>query len=254
MAKQGSKAKAEKYLRIEEHNIYAKYDIIIRLDMVELKAQEEELIDISEGSSDVDSSGNTQEELVGTMVIPGMINIEVPELNDEIQLYFPFDINLIVPDQREKDGDIMIHYYSKGDLICFATTKSSATDIMILDRLFENRVKYLSGDLEKHVTAIYDQMVNTKNVQMHHVETILTLLYGEYTSEGFMPERLLKNPTYPKSHAINTKESAHRFNGGVGFNYGYTKDVITDNISRTYTTDKTDIEKVISGDFDSLGK
>ncbi len=139
-------------------------------------------------------------------------------------------------------------------MICFANTKSSATDIMILDKLFENRVKYLRGDMPKLVIAIYDQLLNTVNVKMHHIETILTLLYGEYDEGGFTPTRLTNDAKYSANNAINTKESAHRFNASSGFNYGYTKDVISDNITRTYKTEKTDLEKIISGNFEELKK
>ena len=246
MAKLTSNQKIAKYLDVKEHQIVSKYDIIIRIDSEELKIQDEELIDVSE-----EDSG---EELIGSISIPGILNIEIPEENDEIQIYLPFDINLVVSDQLEKVGSVTTYYYSKNDLICFANTKSSATDIMILDKLFENRVRYMRGDLPKLVIAIYDQLLNTTNVKMHHIETILTLLYGEYDEGGFTPTRLTNKAEYSKNNAINTKESAHRFNAGSGFNYGYTKDVISDNITRTYETEKTDLEKIISGEFEDLKK
>jgi len=244
MAKLSNQQKVDKYLRIEKNHIYSKYDLIIRIDSDEIKISEEELVDI----------GEETEQLQGSINIPGMLNIEIPSENDEIQLYFPFNINFIIPENVEKEDSVKIYQFDKDDLICFANTKSNATDIMILDKLFENRIKYLRGDLPKHVTAIYDQLVNTKNIQMHHIETILTVLYGEYTETGFTPTRLTPNAKYSKKNAINTKESAHKLNSGVGFNYGYTKDVIADNISRKYETSKTDLEKVIAGNFDELGK
>jgi hypothetical protein len=244
MAKLTTKEKIEKYLTIEEHRIVAYMDLIIRIDSDELKLDDEELVDVSDESS---------ETLVGSIKIPGILNIEV-QGQDELQLYFQFDINLVIPDFYEKDGSVTTYYFNKGDLICFASTKSNATDIMVLDKLFENRVKYLRGDLQKHAVAIYDQLLSTTNVQMHHIETILTLLYGEYTDEGFIPTRLTSNQKYTKSNAISTKQSAHRFNSGVGYNYGYTKDAVSDNITRTYDPEKTDLEKIIAGRFDELGK
>lgn len=243
MAKLSSKEKVFKYLDVQKNHFYAKYDIIIRIDEADFKVEDEELVDISEDDT---------ESLVGSINIPGILNVEVPEENDEVQLYFPFDINFVVSDNVEKEGTVSTYYFTKGDLIAFAMTKSSATDIMILDKLFENRIKYLSGDLPKHIIAIYDQLLNTANIRMQHIETILTVLYGEYTDDGFEPTRLTKNQKYSKANALNSKDSAHKFNAGVGFNYGYTKDVIVDNITRTYTTEKTDLEKVISGDFEEL--
>ncbi len=237
--------KVKKYLRVEKNHIYAKTDLKITIDTSEMKVDEEELVDVSN-----EESG---EELQGSVSIPGMLNIEVPVFNDEIQLYFKFKINLIIPDNVERDKDVYYYYYTDGDLITFAETKSNATDIMILDSLFENRVKYLRGDLPKQVLAIYEQLVNTKNIQLQHIETILTIMYGEYTDNGFEPVRLTPGQKYSKSNALSTKESAHRLNAATGFNYGYTKDNISDNITRKYKTKKTDLEKVIFGKYDELG-
>jgi len=244
MLKLSHAEKVKKYLRVEKNHIYTKYDICITIDSDEMKVDEEELVDVSETETD---------NLQGSVSIPGMLNIEIPDENDEIQLYFKFKINLIIPDNVQRDKSIYHYYYQKGDLITFAQTKSNATDIMILDSLFENRIKYLRGDLPKQVLAIYDQFINTKNIQLHHIETVLTVLYGEYTEDGFYPVRLLPNQQYTKSNALSTKESAHRLNAATGFNYGYTKDNISDNITRKYETPKTDLEKVISGRFDELG-
>lgn len=245
MAKLTDLEKIKKYLTIEKHAIYAKVDIIINIDTDELRAQEEELIDIAEDET---------EELIGSISIPGMINIEVPDENDEVQLYFPFNINLIVSEVHEKVKNITTYFYAAGEMICQASTKSNATDIMILDKLFENRVKYLAGEMDKQVVAIYDQLLSTANIKMHHIEIILTQLYGEETEEGFTPVRLTKNAKYSKANAINTKDSAHKFNAALGFGYGYTKDAITDNITRTYETEKTDLEKIIGGNYNELGK
>lgn len=244
MAKLSNLEKVEKYLKIDKHKIFAKVDMTIMIDLDEFKNPDEELIDISDEDS---------EELVGSILIPGMINLEILKYNDEVQLYFPFEINLITPDNQEKNKNLVTYFYEAGDMICFAHTKSNATDIMVLDKLFENRVKYLSGVIDKHVVAIFDQL-KSYDIKMHHIETLLTVLYGEETEEGFTPVRLTKNAKYTKSNAIGTKDSAHKFNAALGFGYGYTKDAITDNITRSYETEKTDLEKIIGGNYDDLGK
>lgn len=229
------------YLIVEEHRILANEHLIIRLDSDDFKIDDDELLDISDDSS---------EELVGSIQIPGMLNIEAPK--ESFQLYFNFEINFVIPEVSSKDKNITTYEFEKGDIICFASTKSNNTDIKVVDKLFENRVKYLRGDLEKQTMAIYDQLKATANIKMHHIETILTTLYGEYEKDEFIPVRLTKNQKYTKDNALSTKDSAHKFNSAVGFNYGYTKDNIVNNISRKYVPTKTDLEKVIGGNFDDL--
>jgi len=239
--------KVEKYLDVKKNHVYAKTSITIAIDPEELKANDEELLDVADSS---DESG--QEDLQGSIAIPGMLNIQATDYNDEVQLYFPFEINLIVPDTNEKTKGIIYHYYEKGDLIMFAITKSSATDIQVLDSLFENRVRYLRDDAEKHLVTIYDQLLSTSNIKMVHIQLIMSQLYGEYDASGeFKPVRL-GSGIYSSDTALSTKESAHRLNSIVGYNYGYSKDNIVHSISRKYEPSKTDLEKVVGGHFDDL--
>jgi len=238
------KKKILKYLNVEKNKIYAKEPVSITINLNEMKAGDDELVDISEVNSD-------KEELVGSVRIPGIFTINA-ENNITIDMYFSFHLNLIISETINKEDDLVTYYYNPGDLICYETTKSNATNIMILDTLFENRVKYLNGDLPKHVMAIYDQIVNTNNIKIHHITTLLTVLYGEVTSEGFTPVRLTKSQKYSKNNAINTKTSAHKLNSDIGFGYGYTNESVAENISRKYVPTKTDIEKVINGEFDDL--
>lgn len=236
-----NKQKIDEYLKIDEHHIYADVSLTINIDSDDFKINDEELVDVSDSESD---------ELVGSIRIPGILNIIIPG-EDELQLYFKFDINFVIPDNSTRDDTITTYYFEKGDLICFATIKSNTTNIRVLDKLFENRVKYLKGDLQKHVIAIYDQLLSTANIQIHHIETILTMMYGEETTDGFVPVRL-GSQKYTKYKALSTKDSSHKFNAAMGFDYGYTKDVINNNITRKYETVKTDLEKIIAGEYDDL--
>ena len=235
--------KLNKYLDIQEHNIYAKYNLQIIIDSEDFKISED-MIDIAEDDA--------SEDIQGVLNMPCMFDIEVPEENDEVQLYLAMNVNLIVPDNVSKQGSISTYTYQKGDRICYASTKTNATNISTIDKLFENRVKYLRGDMPKLVTAIYEQFKSTKNIKMHHIEAIVSMLYGEYTDDGFVPVRLLKNQKYTKDNALTTKDSSHKLKEAAGFNYGYSKNVIVDNISRTYSNGLTDIEKIIAGKFDEI--
>ena len=240
--------KINKYLKVEKHSIFAKTKVIIEINLKELNSSDEDnLIDVS------DNEESTSEDLVGSISMPGILNMKFPEFNDELQLYFPFDVNLIIPESIDKNKDDITHYYEAGDRICFALTKSEATDILVLDKLFENRVIYLRGELYKQIVAIYDQLLSTENIMFHHIEVLLTVLYGVETEQGFELVRLTPEQKYSKINAIGTQKSAQKFNSAQGFSYGYTKDAIIENITRTNNPEKTDLEKVIGGHFDQLG-
>jgi len=235
--------KLEKYFEISKHKIICKYNTVVRLNKNDFKIDDEELLDVS---------GDDDDEILETVIsIPGSIIVEIPEFNDEINIYLPFNINLTIPEDNEVNKGIIIHNYIPGDILFSATTKSNSTNIKTVDKLFENRVKYLNGEIDKQILAIHQQILSTNNIMLHHIETILTVLYGENTKEGFKPVRLI-DMKYIKDRAITTKTSAHKLNNGQGFSYGYTKDAISENITRTTSNTSTDLELIIGGHYDEL--
>jgi hypothetical protein len=235
-----SKGKYNKYFKIEEHKIYTTVKCIVYIDLNEYKISDED-IETDEDNDFEDS-----------MNIPGIFTVNIPEENDTVDFYFDFNINLIYPSAHSKEKNIVKLEYEAGDLLVYAETKSVDTNIEIIAALFDNRVKYIRGDVQTIIKSIYKQMSGTVKMKMHHISTILTTLYGEDTEDGFKPIRLTKKQDYNKSNALSTKESAHKLGVATGFNYGYNQEAINNNITRKYDPPKSDMDNIIDGDYDKI--
>ena len=236
----------KKYCRIEKQYVYAKKDCVIHIDEKDFKSLEEDMIDVSDDQNS-ENNVSDSEELSSSIVMPGSFDITFDD-NIVIEIYLSFDINLIVHEQSKNKG-IKSYYYKKGDLIFCAFTKTNTTNIMKLTSLFNNSIKYLSGKIDKQLLEIHNQMVSTNNVMMHHLEVLLSQVYVVNTEDGPMPLRMT-GQEYSKDAARSIKESAHLLlSDSQSFNFGYTKDMITNSLAGNTYNGRSDMDDIIIGKF-----
>ncbi len=235
----------EKYCTIKENHVFAKVNCTITINTTHFKKEDDQMIDV--GDTD------EKEELNGSISIPASFTINFED-NSSIDIYLPFDVNIIIHDE-DHQGDDRTFYYQKDELIFCAFTKSSATDIVQVDALFENRVKYLNGKIDKQVLAIHKQLMATTNVQMNHIELLLSNSYIAETDDGAKALRLTSRQ-YSQDTAVGLKDATHKTGSDTqGFSYGYNKDMIINSLTSNQNNLKSDIDKVIIGDFgDDLKK
>lgn len=237
-----------KFLDITKNEVHTKFKAIIRLSMDEYKVQDNDLLDEEEFEL---LTGETS-----SFSIPGTFEIEFPELGTTINIFLPFLVNLVKPEEFTITSKEMVFYYDEGDLLFNCFVKKSETNIEILNNMFENRIKYLRGHIDEQLYAIWSQLKNTTNYRMCHLSLIVSLLYAkvEETSNG--KEELLirhtKDQDYKKEYAINTKDSSHLFNlGAQSFNYGYTNDALIQSVFKNRYTSMDKFDKLYPDELDS---
>lgn len=224
-----------KYLNIKENEIYTKFPCVIRLSMEEYKVSDNDLLD------EEDFQLLAGEE--SSFKIPGTLEIEYPEQGESINLFLPYSINLIKPEDFSVTSKEMVFNFEEGDLIINAFNRIVETNIETLNNLFENRVKYLRGYIAEQLEAIWSQLESTTNYRAHHLGVILSLLYAKMGKDssgkntGPVLVRHTPEQEYKKEYAINTKDSSHFFNfGAQAVNYGYTNDAIWQSINKDRRT------------------
>lgn len=225
------KATLLKYLNIKENEIYTKFPCVIRLYMEEYKVSDNDLLD------EEDFQLLAGEE--SSFKIPGTLEIEYPEQGESINIFLPYSINLIKPEDFSVTSKEMIFNFEEGDLIINAFNRVVETNIETLNNLFENRVKYLRGYIAEQLEAIWSQLESTTNYRAHHIGLVLSLLYAKMNKDehgnniGPILVRHTPEQEYKKEYAINTKDSSHFFNfGAQAINYGYTNDAIWQSINK----------------------
>lgn len=234
-----------KYCTIEKNKVICNCDMKITLSRETYKDPEEESINISE---------NDDEDFVGTVSIPGAFEIEIPEDNMLIDIYLPFDINLVV-NESEIDKENITYYFQKNDILMFVFTKSNATNIKIVDKLFENGIKHLTNKIDRRILAIYDQLSSTGINMLHHIELLVSASYIANTNEGYQYTRLTPSQKYDETTAMNIKSAVHAMGtSSNAFAFGYTKDAINTKIAAINDPKRSDLANIISGDFEQLEK
>ena len=242
------KEKFNKYLYIKDNIVYTKVPAKIYLDLTEYK-------NISE---DIETTFNNEnynagiEEVGNTYEIPGFFILQFPEDNDSIQFYFPYNIFIFQTDNSDVTSKYIEINYEAESPVFYAKFKKEATDIKILDKLFENGVKYLSDNIPFLVLNIWKQFKPTMNLPLHNIEVILSQLFAQKINGKWVPTRLTPDQRYCKDCAINTKQSAHYFNKTLGFLYGYSNDALVTAITNPSNLDNNSsyLEKMIEGNFE----
>ena len=221
-----------KYLNISKNEVTTKEIAIVRLDLEMYKISDNDLLDQEDFEILAGESSSFS--------VPGTFEIEFPEKGETLNIFLPYNVNLIKTENFSSTSKELVITYDVGDVIFNAFIKKVETNIDILNSLIENRVKYLRGHLGKQLEAIWGQLNSTTNYRSHHLLLIISQLYARRINGEDVQIRNTPDQDYKKSDAINTKESSHLFNlGAQSFNYGYTNDALISSVFKDRKTKLT---------------
>ncbi len=237
-----SKAKIRKYLTTEKSKIFAKAPARIVLDLSEYKNIEESYGE-KLGLEDIDN----------VIKVPGFFTIEFPDDNDKIDFFFPYDIYINKTRDIEEDKDSIAINFGEGELIVYGNYKNTDANIAILSSMFQNGAKYLGNKPDMLISSLWQQLIKINNVSIHHLEIIVSQLYGTYDKSRKMvvPLRLTSH-AYNKKYILNLKESAQELNNILGFMYGYSKDSLRTSVSKKKRKENSFFEDVAGSHYDKL--
>ena len=209
----------EKYLKITKNEVHTKYRAIVRLPLDEYKVNDNEMLN----KEDFEMIAGDQ----SSYNIPGTFEIEFPEEGISLNIFLPYNVNIMKTEDSTITRKEMVFNYEEGDLIFNSFVKKIETNIEILNSMFENRVRYLRGYITEQHEAIWSQMATISSVKAIHIANVLSLLYAKKEKNELKFIRHTEYQNYKKEYAINTKESSHIFNTGVqSSNYGYVGDAL----------------------------
>ncbi len=237
-----SKAKINKYLRVEGSKVYAKVPCRISLDLTEYKEIDEDYGE-KVGIEEVDS----------VFKIPGFFAIEFPEENDTLDFFFPYMIYLIKTENTTFNKDKLEIEFEEGDLVFYGAFKETAANISLLSSMFQNGSKYLGNNPDKLISSLWQQLVMVSNVHIHHIEILVSQLYADYDKNRKMIVPLrLTGKEYSKKYILNLKDSAHNLNNALGFMYGYSKDALRTSVSQKKKGKNNFYEDVAASNYDAM--
>jgi len=189
-----SKAKIKKYLEVNKTHVYTKENCFIQFNLEDYSSITL-LYGEDVGIYDVDNVFQT----------PGFFSIEFEEHLEKIDFFFPYDVYIHKTDQVEQNSKFIRINFKKGDLVFYANFKNNDSDIIGLKKLFDNGVKYLGDYPDKLITAIWQNISQNSKIPIHHIEVIISQLYGTYDkkSKEYKPLRLTELP-YSKKYIFGS--------------------------------------------------
>ncbi len=237
-----SKATIKKYLDIEKSTITTKVSARVVLDLSEYKNIDEEYGE-KLGLSDIDN----------VIKVPGFFTIEFPDENDKIDFFFPYDIYLHKTEDTEITRDEIIINFEPDDLVIYGNYKNTAANISTLSSTFQNGSKYLGNKPDMLISSLWQQLEKISNVSIHHLEIIVSQLYGTYDKSRKMIVPLrLTGKAYNKKYILNLKQSSHELNNVLGFMYGYSNDSLRTSVSKKKKGENSFFEDVAGSHYDKL--
>jgi len=238
----GAKTKIRKYLKVESNHVYTKIPARIALDLSEYKDLNEQYAE-KLGIEEIDN----------VFKVPGFFTLEFPEENDSVDFFFPYNVYLNKTSDTRVTPNIVEINFSPDDMVMYGNFKDSDTDISILSSLFQNGAKYLGSKPDKLLQAIWQQLLPSANVPLHHLEIIVSQLYGMYdkSKKRVVPLRLTNEP-YNKKYIMNIKQSAHALNSLLGFTYGHSKEALRASVSRKKKKKNSFFEDIMGANYDAL--
>lgn len=239
-----AKKKINKYLTIDEDGstVITKVNCTIEINLEEYK-------NISEDYGEAVGV----EELNSVFKIPGFFRIYFNDDMDTLDFFFPYSVYLNKTEDNKVNSKLIKIEYEPGDTVFYAKYKEMNTNIKVLDSLFENGAKYLASKPEQLVMSIWNQLLPTSNIPMHHIELMVSQLYGSYdkTTGEFKPTRLTDDK-YSKENMMNTKVATQNTYNSLGFLYGYTNDALRTSMVKKKNKENSFFEDLIGGNYDKM--
>lgn len=238
-----TESKKNKFFNVENNFVFIKEDATITLLKNDYKNLETEF-------------GTTFniEEFDKVYEIPGFFEIEF-NVGETIRFSFPYLVYLNINLKVQNEKDRIILTYKKDDAVFYANFKSTDTDIMILNSLYETGARYLANEPGKLLTAIWKQLSSATDSRLVNTEIILSNLYVDYDKKAqeYLPLRLT-GKEYSKEYVVNSKKSSHLLNNSMGFLFGYSKESIVTSVSQKKRKENSFFENILIGDFNAMEK
>lgn len=172
--------------------------------------------------------------------LPGILDIQLLDSKTIVNLPFLFTVKLFKKNMAEITSKKFSLNYEKGDIILFCEYKEKESSVQYIDRLLEQRVKYIK-DPQALSLALWKNILPVSNVSLVHCESVISELYRSKENNA-LPARLAG---YDKSVPLGMTNSVRSFTTAQGVSEGYSELSIEQNITNDKKMPLSTLEKVM---------
>jgi hypothetical protein len=215
--------KFEDFLDIQENEIKAKVECRIFLDL--------------------DEFGDNVIETSNSFIIPGIVDIYIPEKDTIIPIVLDYNINIIKQNEEIDDEGRYTFIYYPDDLIIKQEHKNDRDDIRTAISLLQGRFKYIKNP-NTLINLLHTILGNTDLV---HLELVIANMFRNEENE---PVRFKGNYENKNNRVIGMIELGRQGSWLSSISYRNLSDNMKQALIKGEKAEKNPIEKLLEEDFD----
>ncbi|MEM4385889.1 MAG: hypothetical protein QXD03_05015 [Candidatus Anstonellales archaeon] len=145
----------KKYLNISKNSVKAAYRCILSIYKKDYR-DDDEIVETSEYIS-----------------VPGLLTFNFVDLSKELTMFLPYNVKVIRNRTYDDDGKYITIEYEPGELILYQDLVDTTTNMSMIIRLLEGRVRYIKDP----VILLYAMHNQIPNIDIVHFEVILSNMF-----------------------------------------------------------------------------
>jgi hypothetical protein len=209
---------------ISENEIRAKYTSVVTVDLNEYG---DDLIDTA-----------------NKLVIPGIIDVYVPEFDDHAHIVLDYNINLLKNNETVTDDGKLVFTYDKGELMIEQKFKNDRDIMRTTISLMQGRTKYIKNP-NTLLTLMHNVLTDSDSV---HLELIIANMFRD--PETGKPARFTGK--YAKAEVLGQIEQGKKNSWFSSISYREIDKAIGFGLTTGQETQQNPIESILNEDFDEL--
>ncbi|MEM4385528.1 MAG: hypothetical protein QXD03_03165 [Candidatus Anstonellales archaeon] len=151
----GHNDELKRYLNISKNSIKTAYKCSVSIYKKDYR-DEDDIVETSEYIS-----------------VPGIITFNFIDFSKELTLFLPYNVKLLKNISYDDDGKYITIEYNPGDLILYQDLVDTTTNMSMIIRLLEGRVKYIKDP----VILLYTMHNQIPSIDIIHFEVILSNMF-----------------------------------------------------------------------------
>jgi len=179
------------------------------------------------------------------ITIPGILQFYVPSLEDYVQIILTYPVDVLKTNNMSFEKHTTIINYDEGDITVTKDYIVEETDIGLLIRLLQGRVKYIKEP--KILLNMLHDIIS--GVDLVHLELIISNMFRNHDD---LNQKCRITGSYSNSEILGQQKQPFQDSWESSMAFQYIDRAITSGLIDKKQSDQNPIEKVLNEDFKKL--
>jgi hypothetical protein len=191
---------------------------------------------------DPNEYGDDLIESASKLIIPGIVDVYIPEFEDHAHIVLDYNINLMRSDEVVDDEGKYIFTYEPGELIVQQDHKNDRDIMRTTISLMQGRIKYIKNP-NTLLTLMHNVLTGSDTI---HLEVIIANMFRDPMTG--QPARF--NGKYKDAEILGQTEQGKHNSWFSSISYREIDKAVAGGLISGHETEKNPIERLLDEDFD----